>query len=72
MGHTEADLDRMINEVLDERKQCHELPYICGLLHVPRRRQRLFEVIKKMVLEQGETDIESILAQIEASHDFRY
>lgn len=73
MGYTEADLDKMINGVFDENKNnVEELPYIAGMLQTKHGRERLFTVVKKMILEQGETDIEAILAQFEDAHDWNY
>jgi hypothetical protein len=73
MAYTEADLDRMINGILDEKKDCRdEMPYVCGMINTKHGRIRLFTVVKKIVLEQGQPDIEAILAQIEDAHDFKY
>jgi hypothetical protein len=71
MGRTEADLDRMINEVFDEKLNAvDEIPYVCGMLRTKHGRERIFKAVKKMILEQGETDIEAILAQFEDAHDW--
>lgn len=73
MPHTEQDLDRLINEILDENKSCAgDLPYVCGLINSEHGRKRLFEYMKKMVLEQGMTDLEAILSQVEDAHDWNY
>jgi hypothetical protein len=70
MGHTEADLDRMINEVLDEYKEYHELPYVCGMINTTLGRKRIFAYVKEMILKQGMTDIEAILNQIQCARDW--
>jgi hypothetical protein len=70
MGYTEADIDRMINEVLDEFKDCRDLPYVCSMIQTPFGRKRIFDYVKKMVLEQGMTNIDAILDLIQFTYDW--
>lgn len=70
MAHTEADLDNLINEVLDSYKDNSDTPYIKNLVNRFLGRKRLFTSVKKIILEQGMTDIDAILIQIEATHDW--
>jgi hypothetical protein len=72
MSYTDSDIDRMINEVLDNYKENSDMPYVRGMLQSTFGRKRIFETVKKMALEQGMADIEASLAQIEEAHDWNY
>jgi predicted metallopeptidase len=70
MSHNEYDLDIMINKILDEQLGCNDMPYVCGMINTKFGRQRIFNAVKSMILEQGMTDIDAILIQIEDAHDW--
>lgn len=70
MSHTEADLDILINEVLDDYKNRRDLPYVCGMINGTHGRKRIIKYIKYMILEQGMTDIEAVLGQIQHARDW--
>jgi hypothetical protein len=70
MSHTEADLDKLINEVLDDYKNRRDLPYVCGMINGKLGRQRIFNYVKYMIFFQGMTDIEAILGQAQHARDW--
>jgi hypothetical protein len=70
MSHTEADLYKLINEVIDDYKDRRDLPYVCGMINTMLGRKRIFNYVKYMVLEQGMTDIEAVLGLIQHEYDW--
>jgi hypothetical protein len=64
----EQDLDNLINEKLENN--CSGYTNICELVKTPVGKQRVLARVKEMIIQDGITSIEAILAQIETEMRF--
>lgn len=64
--YTEADLDSLINVKLDDAKECASHPHVCNMLATDAGRERIFNRVKEILLEDGNPSIEGALALIES------
>ncbi len=67
MQYTEQDLDRLIDEKLDD---CSSYPEMCKLLATPTGHDRVKERIKELILQAGITDISAAIVQVETQLNF--
>ena len=61
--HTEQDLEKLIEEKLNN---CHNNPNVCSLGETEEGKKRLVNKIKQMIFEDGFTNIDACIAQIES------
>lgn len=62
MHHTEADLDNLIEQKL---QQCSDYPHVCRFLKSSGGPERVKERIKEIIFNDGNSSIESTIAIIE-------
>jgi hypothetical protein len=62
---TEADLDLLIFEKLDTEEECSVYPNLCQFMQTEEGKSRVFTRIKEIILNDGITDIDTAIANVE-------
>jgi hypothetical protein len=63
--YNERDLDRLIEEKLDTEEECSVYPNLCQFMATEEGKHRVFERIKEIILNDGITDIDTAIANVE-------
>ena len=63
MKYTAADLENLLNEKINS---CQGLPEVCAIIQTPQGRQRVKERLLQILTNDGISDIDAALAQIES------
>ena len=64
-NYTEDDLHRLIEEKLDQQKECRDYPEVCKLIQTSIGRERAIKRIKEIILDDGVTYLGSAIANLE-------
>lgn len=68
--YTEKDLDLLILEHLDTKEECAVYPQLCAMLSTEAGKQRIFTRIKEVILNDGNTSIDSAIEVVESELSF--
>lgn len=63
--YTEEDLNKLIEEKLDTEKECEDYPNVCSMMRTGPGKDRVFDRIKEIILNDGNPSIDSAIATVE-------
>jgi len=63
--YTEKDLNLLILDKLDTQEECAQYPNICQMMQTEAGTERVFNRVKEVILNDGNTSVESAIAVVE-------